>query len=125
MKGPVFTNANQFNAISPVNSPDGTPIFIPPYVNADKYPRVSVVFHGYNRTHGDAPVPGGSVELTRVLDEYEQVNGYSFRVTAQQLSLICEGRGEAYFRVQGPDGLMVNSPTTQVIITMAIPGQGC
>lgn len=125
LKGPVFTNANQFNAISPVNSPDGTPIFIPPYVNADKYPRVSVVFHGYNRTHGDAPVPGGSVELTRVLDEYEQVNGYSFRVTAQQLRLICEGRGEAYFRVQGPDGLMVNSPTTQVIITMAIPGQGC
>jgi len=122
---PVFTNANQYNAISPVNSPDGTPVFIPAYINADKYPRVSVVFHGYNRANGDTPVPGGSVEFTHVLDEFEQVDGYSFRVTAQQLSLICEGRGEAYYRVEGPDGLMVNSPTTDVIITMAIPGQGC
>ncbi len=125
LSGPVFTNANQFNAISPVNSPDGTPIFIAPYVNADKYPRVSVVFHGYNRTHADTPVPGASVEVTHVLDEFEQAEGYRFRVSAQQLRLICEGRGEAYFRVQGPDGLMVNSPTIQVIITMAIPGQGC
>ncbi|MFK3970601.1 hypothetical protein ACI2KS_07700 [Pseudomonas sp. NPDC087358] len=123
--GPVFSNANDFNAISPVNSPDGTPIFIAPYVNADAYPRVSIVFHGYNRAYGDTPVPGASLEITRVLDEYEQLNGYSFRVSAQQLSLICEGRGEAYYRVQGPDGLMVNSTVTQVIITMAIPGQGC
>ncbi|MFK3796191.1 hypothetical protein [Pseudomonas sp. NPDC088444] len=125
LKGPVFTNANENNAISPVNSPDGTPIFIAPYINADKYPRVSVVFHGYNRANGDTPVPGASVELTHVLDEFEQVQGYNFRVSAHQLSLICEGRGEAFYRVQGPDGLMVNSPVTQVIITMAIPGQGC
>lgn len=125
LAAPVFTNANQFNAISPVNSPDGTPIFLGPYVNAEKYPRVSFVFHGYNRANGDTPVPGASVELTHVLDEFEQTKGYSFRVNAQQLSLICEGRGEAYYRAQGPDGVMVNSKTTQVIITMAIPGQGC
>jgi hypothetical protein len=125
LNGPVFTNANEFNAISPVNSPDGTPIFIAPYVNADKYPRISVVFHGYNRANGDTPVPGASVEFTHLLDASEQAQGYTFRVSAQQLSLICEGRGEAYYRVEGPGGVMVNSITTQVIITMPIPGAGC
>jgi hypothetical protein len=125
LDGPVFTNANQFNAISPVNSPDGTPIFIPPYINADKYPRVSVVFHGYNRSNGDTPVPGASIEFTHLLDATEQAQGYTFRVSAQQLSLICEGRGEAYYRVEGPGGVMVNSITSQAIITMSIPGGGC
>jgi hypothetical protein len=125
LKGPVFTNANEHNAISPINSPDGTPIFVPPYLNADKYPRVRIVFHGYNRANGDTPVPGASVEFTHVMDELEQAQGYSFRVTAQQLKLICEGRGEAYYRVEGPGGLPVNSLTTSVIITMSIPGSGC
>ncbi|MFJ3465985.1 hypothetical protein [Pseudomonas sp. NPDC090201] len=125
LAGPVFTNANQNNAISPVNSPDGTPIFIRPYLNADKYPRVSIVFHGYARGNPDTPVPGASLEFTHVMDELEQQQGYIFRVSAQQLRLICEGRGEAYYRVEGPNGVIVNSITTNVIITMSIPGQGC
>lgn len=125
LDGPVFPNANEFNAISPVNSPDGTPIFIAPYVNADKYPRISVVFHGYNRANGDTPVPGASVEFTHVLDATEQEEGFTFRVSDQQLRLICKGRGEAYYRVEGPGGVMVNSITTQVFITMPLPGENC
>lgn len=124
LEGPIFTNANQNNAISPILSPDGTPIYIPPYENINKYPRVTVVFRGYNSANGDTPVPDASFEMTHILDEFEMVDGYSFRVTNHQLRLICTGRAEAYYRVQGPSG-PVNSITTPVLIRMATPGSGC
>lgn len=124
LKGPVFTNANEFNAIGPDLNPDGTPIFIGPYENVDKYPRVTVVFHGYNAANGSTPVPGASVEETHTLDEGEMVNGYSFRVPNNKLRLICMGRAEAHYRVDGPNG-PVNSRTTDVLIRMATPGEGC
>jgi hypothetical protein len=124
LPAPVFTNANANNAISPIFSPDGTPVYIPPYENIEKYPRVSLVFHGYNAANGNTPVPGASVEATHVLDEFEMVDGYSFRVSDSKLRLICSGRADAYYRVQGPNG-PVNSPTTPVLIRMAKPGEGC
>lgn len=124
LQGPVFTNANHNNAISPILSPDGTPIYIAPYENIAKYPRVTVVFRGYNAANGDTPVPGASFEMTHVLDEFEIADGYSFRVTDHQLRLICTGRAEAYYRVEGPNG-PVNSISTPVLIRMATPGSGC
>ncbi|WP_397448966.1 hypothetical protein [Pseudomonas sp. NA-150] len=121
---PVFTRANDNNAISPILSPDGTPIFITPYENIEKYPRVTLVFHGYNAANGNTPVPGASVEETHTLDEGEIINGYSFRIPDNKLRLICTGRAEAYYRVEGPSG-PVNSRTAPVLIRMAIPGVGC
>lgn len=124
LAGPVFTQANQYNAIGQDLNPDGTPIFIAPYEHIDKYPRVTVVFHGYNAAHGSNPVPGASVEETHTLDDGEIINGYSFRVPDNKLRLICTGRAEAYYRVEGPNG-PVNSRVTDVLIRMAIPGVGC
>jgi hypothetical protein len=122
--GPVFTNANEYNAIGPIQNPDGTPVFIAPYENIDKYPRVTLVFRGYNAAHGSTPVPGASIEETHTLDEGEIINGYNFRVPDNKLRLICTGRAEAYYRVEGPQS-PVNSRTTEVLIRMAIPGEGC
>ena len=83
-----------------------------------------MVFRGYNAANGDTPVPGASFEMTHVLDEFEIAAGYSFRVTDHQLRLICTGRAEAYYRVEGPNG-PVNSISTPVLIRMATPGSGC
>jgi hypothetical protein len=124
LDAPIFTNANQNNAISPILSPDGTPIHIAPYENIEKYPRVTLVFHGYNAANGNTPVPGASVEHSHVFDEFEMVSGYDFRITDKQLRLICTGRAEAYYKVEGPNG-PVNSRTAPVLIRMAIPGEGC
>ncbi|WP_268797111.1 hypothetical protein [Pseudomonas huanghezhanensis] len=124
LAAPIFSNANANNAISPILSPDGTPIKIMPYEHIDKYPRVTLVFHGYNAANGNVPVPGASLEETHVLDEFEMISGYSFRVSDRQLRLICTGRAEAYYRVEGPNG-PVNSKTAPVLIRMATPGQGC
>ncbi|MGV8918365.1 MAG: hypothetical protein ACOH2R_11295 [Pseudomonas sp.] len=121
---PVFTQANENNAISPVLSPDGTPVFIAPYENIEQYPRVTLIFHGYNAANGNTPVPGASVEETHTLDESEIINGYSFRIPDNKLRLICTGRAEAYYRVDGPSG-PVNSRTAPVLMRMAIPGVGC
>jgi len=121
---PVFTNANENNAISPILSPDGTPIFIAPYEHIDKYPRVTLVFHGYNAAKGSTPVPGASMEETHTLDDGEILNGYSFRVPDAKLRLICTGHAEAYYRVEGPNG-PVNSRTASVLMRMATPGAGC
>ncbi|MEQ7921438.1 hypothetical protein ABQX22_19740 [Xanthomonas sp. WHRI 1810A] len=124
LDAPIFTNANENNAISPILSPDGTPIHIAPYENIEKYPRVTLVFHGYNAANGNTPVPGASVEHSHVFDEFEMVSGYDFRITDKQLRLICTGRAEAYYKVEGPNG-PVNSRTAPVLIRMAIPGEGC
>ena len=117
---PVYTNANDNNAISPVLSPDGTPVFIAPYENIENYPRVTLVFHGYNAANGSTPVPGASLEETHTLDADEIVNGYSFRISDSKLRLICTGHAEAYYKVDGPNG-PVNSRTASVLIRMAIP----
>lgn len=124
LAAPIFSNANENNAISPILSPDGTPIHIAPYENIDKYPRVTLVFHGYNAANGNTPVPGASLEQTHVLDEFEMISGYDFRISDRQLRLICTGRAEAYYKVEGPNG-PVNSKTAPVLIRMAIPGEGC
>lgn len=124
LAAPIFSNANENNAISPILSPDGTPIHIAPYENIDKYPRVTLVFHGYNAANGNTPVPGASLEQTHVLDEFEMISGYNFRISDRQLRLICTGRAEAYYKVEGPNG-PVNSKTAPVLIRMAIPGEGC
>jgi len=124
LAGPVFTQANEHNAIGQDLNPDGTPIFIAPYEHIDKYPRVTVIFHGYNAANGSTPVPGASVEETHTLDDGEIINGYSFRVPDNKLRLICTGRAEASYRVEGPNG-PVNSRTTDVLIRMATPGEGC
>jgi len=124
LAAPVFSNANENNAISPILSPDGTPIHIAPYEHIDQYPRVTLVFHGYNAANGNTPVPGASVEETHILDEFEMIDGYNFRISDRQLRLICTGRAEAYYRVEGPNG-PVNSKTAPVLIRMAIPGEGC
>jgi hypothetical protein len=124
LEAPIFSNANENNAISPILSPDGTPVHIAPYQNIDKYPRVSLVFHGYNAANGNNPVPGASLEETHVLDEFEMSSGYNFRISDTLLRLICTGRAEAYYRVEGPNG-PVNSKTAPVLIRMAVPGEGC
>ena len=125
LSGPVFTGANNLNVIGPILNPDGTKIFIPPYLNADKYPTVTVVFHGYNAASGADPVEGASLIVTHTLDKTEQEEGYNFTVSDRKLRLICTGRGDAFYRVEGPSG-PVNSFTTGVFIEMYVPGHpGC
>ncbi|MFJ3486311.1 hypothetical protein ACIPL1_23350 [Pseudomonas sp. NPDC090202] len=124
LQKPVFTQANIYNTINATNSPDGTPIFVAPYENAEKYRSVTMVFRGYNRANGSTPVPGAGFEITHTLEGDQLTEGFNFRATNQQLRLICEGRAEAYYRVEGPNG-PVNSTTTDVIVNMIKPGSGC
>lgn len=125
LNGPTFiTNGN--GVVGPIENPDGAPIEIVPYVNIQRNQIVQLTFVAFDDDNN--PLEAANFSGERELDANDIINGYSFKVPATHLKLICRGWGEAHFKViPAPESNQsaATSRTTRVRINMSRPASGC
>jgi hypothetical protein len=118
INGPVF-KLNPAGFISQSVAPDGTDGKIDPYANIAEGQRLFFSFKGFDRDNN--PIEAATYTGTRVLDDQDIINGYSFHVPYITLRTICRGFCEAYIRVEpapGSNQSSVTSRTTRVPVEM-------
>jgi hypothetical protein len=109
--GPVF-KLNPAGYISQSVAPDGTDGKIVPYTNISESQRLFFSFKGFDRDNN--PIDAATFTATRVLDDQDIINGYSFRVPYITLRTLCRGFCEAYIRVEPAPGSNQSSVTSRV-----------
>jgi hypothetical protein len=125
LNGPAFvTNSN--GVVGPIENPDGAEVTVLPYLNILKDQIIKFTFKAFDENN--MPLPAADFEDERELDATDVINGYKFKVPAQNLKLICIGWGEGLFKVIPPEGSNqspATSRTTRVRVNMSRPSTGC
>lgn len=125
LDGPAF-NTTENGVVGPIQNPDGAEVFIAPYVNILKDQVLQFTFSAFD--NNNLPVPEANFQDERELDPVDVINGYTFKIPAQNLKRICIGYGEASFKVIPPEGSNQSPATsrvTRVRINMSKPSSGC
>ncbi|WP_206335716.1 hypothetical protein [Pseudomonas viridiflava] len=125
LDGPTFiTNAG--GVVGPIENPDGAPVTIVPYVNILRHQIIQFTFIAFDDNNN--PLEAANYQDERELDANDVINGYTFKVPATHLKLICRGYGEAHFKVIPPEESNqspATSRTTRVRINMSKPSSAC
>jgi hypothetical protein len=118
INGPTF-KLTASGYISQLVAPNGTEGLVSPYVNIAEGQKLFFTFRGFDKENN--PIDAATVTDTRVLDDLDVVNGYSFKVPYNSLRSICTGFCEAYIRVEpapGSNQSAVTSKVTRVPVDM-------
>lgn len=125
LDGPTFIT-NENGVVGPIENPDGAEVTIAPYLNILKDQIVEFTFRAFD--NNNLPIPAADYQDERELDQIDVINGYIFKVPAQNLKRICIGYGEASFKVVPPEGSNQSPATsrvTRIRINMSKPSSGC
>lgn len=116
--GPVF-EVTSTGYISLITAPNGTSGTVSPYINIAEKQRLLFTFKGFDSDNN--PIEAATVTASRILDDLDVINGYSFEVPYNNLRSICTGFCEAYFRVEpAPESNQsaVTSKVTRIPVDM-------
>lgn len=116
--GPVF-RLNPAGFISKSVAHDGTEGSVVPYTNIAVGQKLFFTFKGFDRDNN--LVDAATFNASRILDDQDILNGYSFKVPYNILRTICRGFCEAYIRIEpatGSNQSPVTSRVTRVPVEM-------
>jgi len=123
LEGPPF-NLNPEGYLSGWVNEDGADVKISPYINISEGQKLYFTFKGFDEDNN--AIEAATFTATRVLDNVDVVDGYTFTVPPTILRTVCYGFAEASFRVEpasGSNQSAVTSKITRVPVEMRPPTQ--
>jgi hypothetical protein len=117
LDAPEFLNLNENGAISPITAPNGTDVYVKPYVNAAPGQTIVFTYNAYDLLV-DGMLLFTWTHISPELTENEVNNGYRFTVPKDRLVAHCFGHVEANFKVQSTEIGNATSRTANAYVDM-------
>lgn len=88
LAAPLFIQADRYNTLEPVGSPNGTMVSVKPYRNMRAGDLVALSFSSFDALLGGEPVVASAITLEQLVGENEALKGCEFKIPAAHLLAI-------------------------------------
>jgi len=124
LAAPIFLQADRYNTLEPVGSPNGTSVRVKPYRNMHVGDVLRLSFCGFDAWFDGERVAGSEVQLEQMISEQDTLEGCEFLIPATNLNAVHLGRAEARYSVRNAYG-QANSLKADAYIDGRLPTVGC
>ncbi len=124
LPAPLFVQADRYNTLEPVGSPNGTSVQVKPYRNMRVGDVLSLSFCGFDAWFDGERVAGSEVQLERVISEPETLAGCEFLIPEANLNAVHLWRAEARYSVRNAYG-QAHSLKADAYIDGRAPAAAC
>ena len=124
LAAPLFIQANRYNTLEPIGSPNGTTVSIKPYRNMRVGDVVTLSFSGFDAWLGGHPLAASAMTLEQSVGENEALTGCDFNIPEANLLAIPLGRAEARYSVSNRYG-QATSLKADAYVDGRPPAAGC